>query len=326
MKNKKASSIILIFLITVFSVFAEVSLTEFSFAPEIGFLNGKIVENVWYVKVSNTDNTITFTPTTRMSRLDWQLDNSFFFGASTDFTFNDKYTVSFSFKNAVSGDCGIMEDYDWMNPITIGWENDPADEITNYSIHTNYLNNYTHINFLFGRIFYLGPKNNISLTPLFGLDIENTSFSGIGGWKTYKRDNWAKYNFEEGKKVISYSQSYIAPIVLLNSDFNFLKYLEACLNLSAVWINKLNCVDLHHAKGAYYNDRIENAWKLNAEAGLFFKINKSNKFGFKGTVTYIPDAYGFTYSSAESTTPDKTSIGGTSRFLWTYSFVYKIIF
>lgn len=318
MKNKKAASIILIFLITVFSVFAEVRLTEFSFAPEIGFLNGKIVENVWYVKVSNADNTITFTPTTRMSRLDWQPNNAFFVGADTGFTFNDKYTVSFSFKNAVSGDSGIMEDYDWLKTSN-------PDYLSRYSNHTNHINSFTQVDFCLKRLFFLTQNKSISIAPRLGFETQSFSFTGIGGWKTYDTDNWEKINFSNSS-VISYSQSFLAPVIGFDSDFNFLKYFEAQLNLSAIWIKKLDCYDLHILRNALFNDRIENAWKLNAEAGLFFKINKNNKFGFKGTVTYIPDAYGFTYPSAESTIPDKTSIGGTSRFLWTYSFVYKIIF
>ena len=151
MNNKKTISTFLIILLTAFSVFAEVELTEFSFAPEVGFLNGKIIENVWNVQVSSTGNTLTFTPTTKMSRLDWKLENSFFFGAATDFTFNNKYTVSFSFKNAVAGDCGIMEDYDWLkvsNP----------DHLSCYSIHQNYINSFTQIDFCFKSPFYFGQK------------------------------------------------------------------------------------------------------------------------------------------------------------------------
>lgn len=318
MNNKKTISTFLIILLTAFSVFAEVELTEFSFAPEVGFLNGKIIENVWNVQVSSTGNTLTFTPTTKMSRLDWKLENSFFFGAATDFTFNNKYTVSFSFKNAVSGDSGIMEDYDWLkvsNP----------DYLSRYSKHTNHINAFTQVDFYLKRLFYLGQKKSISIAPRLGFETQTVSFSGIGGWRTYDYENWEKINFEDSP-VISYSQSFIAPAFGFDSDFNFLKYFEAQVNLYAVWAKKLDCYDLHIIRNALFNDRIEDVWKLNAELGLFYKLNKNNRFGFRGTVSYTPDSYGFTYPSAESTTPDKTSIGGTSRFLWTYSFVYKIIF
>ena len=327
MKNKFSTSAILSFLfLAIFQtqVYSKDSQVKVSIAPEVGFFSGKIIENVWYADVSNSATTTTLTPTTNMSRLDWQVQNSFYWGFDSDFTINDNITFLLSIKNAISDTCGVMEDYDWLNPITRIWRNDPPDELTNYSIHTNYLNNYTHINFMFGKIFYFGAKDNITLTPYFGLDIEHINFSGIGGWRTYKKDNWVKMDFGEGEKVISYSQSYAAPVLLLNSDFNFGRFFETCLNLSAVWIKKLDCIDLHHAKNAYYNDRIENAWSLGAELKLFFKINSHNKIGLKGGINYMPDAYGFTYNSKTDTSPDSSTLGGTSRLLWNYSFVYVI--
>lgn len=328
MKNKVSIFAFISFLCVLFfqaQMYCEESKLKVSIAPELGFLSGEIVENVWYVNSSENGSKTTLTPTTRMSRLDWQIENSFNWGFNTDFTFNNKYTFLFSIKNAISQNCGVMEDYDWLNPITRGWLNDPADELTNYSIHTNYMNNYTHINFMIGRIFYLGQNKNIGLTPLFGIDIENISMSGISGWYTYKKDNWKKFYFDD-EKVISYSQSYAAPILLLNADFNFARYFEVCLGLSAVWIKELDCIDLHHAKNTYYNDRIENAWNFGAELKFFFKIKERNKIGIKGGINYIPDAYGFTYNSKTDTMPDTTSLGGTSRLIWNYSLVYVFRF
>ena len=322
MKNKKTFSKILIFLITSICVFAEVKLTEFSFAPEVGFLNGKIVENVWYVQTSITNNTMTFRPTTRMSRLDWQPENAFFFGTATELSFNDKYKFSFSFKNAITGDSGIMEDYDWLNPIF--WPNDPEDETTNYSIHTNHLKNFTLVQFSLGRIFNLNKNKSIIITPHFGMQVNTFDFTGLDGWSTYKKNKWQKNYFTN--KVISYSQNFIAPLLGFTANIHFLKYFEANIDLSTLYVYEIDCMDIHYLTKNTYNDRIENAWKFNAELGLFYKLNKNNRFGFRGTISYIPDSYGFTYPSSEATKPDTTTIGGTSRLLWTYSFVYKIIF
>ena len=317
---------LLLFIFFPAQIFCENSQIKVSLAPEAGFLSGKIVENVWYVTSEQTETSTILTPTTRMSRLDWQEQNSFYWGFDSNFIINDSFSFLMSFQNAISDTCGVMEDYDWLNPITEKWKNDPADELTNYSIHTNYLSNYTHIRLLFGKIFYLDPKDNISLTPSFGIDIEHIHFSGIGGWKTYKSEKGIKKYFGEDEKVISYSQSYAAPIFSLNSDFNFTSFFETCLNLSVSWIKNLDCIDIHHAKNAYYNDKIENAWNLGAEVKLFFKINSHNKFGVKGGINYIPDAYGFTYNSKTDTIPDFSTLGGTSRLMWTYSFVYVFTF
>lgn len=300
--------------------FCEPCEVNFSFTPEIGFLNGTIVENVWYVNTSYSDTTITYTPTTRESRLDWQLENAFFFGAASDLTFNNKYTVSFTFKNAISGDSGIMEDYDWLNTSN-------PDYLSRYSRHTNYINTFTQIDFAIKRLFYIGRNKLISIAPCLGFETQNISFSGIGGWRTYDTENWEKIPFEN-KKVITYTQAFIAPFVSVITDFNFLNYFETLINISAVYIHKLNCIDTHHVKygGIVYNDRIEDAWKFNAELGFFYKINNNNELGFKGNISFIPDAYGFTYSSTTATTPDYTSMGGLSRFLWCYSVAYEIKF
>ncbi len=322
MKIKKVAAFIFPLLLCS-SIFCEPVNFNFSFTPEFGFLNGKIVENVWNAAVTRTNTTIVYTPTTKMSQLDWQLNNTPYFGAASDFIFNNKYSFLFSFKNALARDCGIMEDYDWLNPIK--WPKDPPDELTNYSKHTNHLNSYTLIDFTFGRIFFLDKKNNISITPRAGFEVETISFSGIGGWKTYKSDNWVVIPFND-TKVISYSQTYVGPILMINADFNFARFFETSVDLSALWSEKMNCIDKHHERNALFNDRIQNLFKLGAEAAVFYKINQNNKLGIKAGVTYIPESYGFTYGSETSTTPDQETMGGTNRFFWNYSLVYSIIF
>ena len=318
MVSKKVAAGIIAFVFSAFCAFSEVSITEFSFAPEIGFLNGKIIENVWNARVTQSGKTITYTPTTKMSRLDWQLDNSVFFGATTAFTFNDKINFDFSFKNAFAKTCGVMEDYDWLNI------SDP-DYLSRYSCHTNNLDTFTQVDFTVGRIFYIGRKKSFSITPHFGFETQIINFSGTGGWRTYDTDNWKKINFSEGK-VISYSQVFAAPVLKLCTDFNFLKYFETTLDLSAIFIEDLDCLDIHHLRSATFNDRIQDTWKLEGELGLFFKFLQMNKIGIKGNVSYIPESYGFTYSSYTENKPDPSTMGGTSRFLWSYSFVYVFYF
>ena len=138
-------------------------------------------------------------------------------------------------------------------------------------------------------------------------------------------DNWKKYSFED-KKVISYSQNYYAPVLSLEADFNYAKHFETTLKLDASWIKQIDCMDIHHAKNAQYNDRIQNAWKFGGNIGMYYKINQMHKLGLKGNIAYIPPAYGFTYGSTTSTSPDTSSLGGTSRLLWNYSFVYVFSF
>ena len=325
MKKNSGLSVFLISLILILfesQAFCQAK-ASISIAPELGFTNGKIVENVWYVDISETPQVLTLTATDPMSRLDWQMKNSMYYGLSFDFCLNELFKFSFGFKNANSYNCGIMEDYDWLNPID--WPDDDKDELTNYSIHTNYLNNFSYANFSLGLMFFLDKNKNISLTPSLGLEVENYSFAGIGGWRTYKKDNWKKYSFED-KKVISYSQNYCAPVLSLEADFNYAKQFETNLKLGVSWIKQIDCMDYHHAKGSQYNDRIQNAWKFAGTLGMYYKINQMHKLGVKGDISYIPPSYGFTYGSKTSTSPDSSSLGGTSRFLWNYSFVYVFSF
>ena len=168
MKNKYSIFTFISFLIFFqFQAFCQESSAKLSIAPEFGFVNGKIVEDVWNIKASTSGNTITYTPTTKMSRLDWQMENSFYFGFNSDLVINDKLNFWLSFKNAISRDCGVMEDYDWLNPVTSAWKDDPADELTNDSIHINHLENMIQTTLCAGWTFYLNQSTSISLTPRF---------------------------------------------------------------------------------------------------------------------------------------------------------------
>ena len=325
MKKKRFQLILLIplLLLTFLSQAFCQGKARISIAPEFGFTNGKIVENVWYAEKSEDTQAVTLTATDPMSRLDWQMNKSFYYGLAFDLFINELFRFSFAFKNSSSHNCGIMEDYDWLNPTS--WPDEPKDELTNYSIHTNYLNNFGHVDFLFGLVFFLDNNKNISLAPNIGFEMEYISFSGIGGWRSYKSDNWKKNSFNE-EKVISYSQNYFAPLLSLEADFNYAKHFETTLTLAASWIKKLDCMDNHHLKNSDFNDRIQNAWRFAANLGTYYKINQLHKFGIKGNISYIPSAYGFTYSSKTDTSPDTSSLGGTSRLLWDYSFVYVFSF
>ena len=318
MKNKKLTlTAIILFLITL-PIFSEINLTSFSFSPEIGFFNGKIIENVWYADVTQSGNKITYSPQNKMSRLDWMIDNTFFIGAGFSFVFNDKIDVNYSFKNLFSQNCGLMKDYDWLKP------SDP-DYLSRFSQHTNHLNSFTQIDFTIGRIFYIGENKNISITPRFGIEVQKYDFDGIDGWRTYDNENWQVVRFGE-EKVISYSQAFATPVLVLSADFNFLTYFEAVVDFSGMWISDICCIDTHHLRNALFNDRIQDTWKFEADLGFFFKINKMNKIGFKANLNYIPESFGFTYTSVTETTPDSSSLGGTNRLLWSYSLVYVFYF
>lgn len=323
MKDKKVFLTALIFLFS-FKLFS--ADFKFNFEPTVGFLYGSIIENVWYADVTVNGNTTTCKPTTRLSMLDWQLHNAPYSGAQFDFEFFEKVIFTFDFITAFNGPFGTMEDYDWKEPTE-------PDHLTNYSYHSNIVRSYTQINLLFGYKFNLGKKNIFSLTPKFGLHINIFDFDGKGGFKFYESDNWEPHSFPEENIVITYSQSFAAPNLLLDLQISPWKILDTNFTLGISYINKLDGRDNHKERknGIYFNDRIESAWLLQGALKIMFKLDKNNKLGLKGSVQFIPNAYGFTYYSEKSWNdlsekPDMSGLGGTARLLFTYALTYSFYF
>ena len=331
MKNKTAFLASIIFLFSV-PLFAQD--VQFSFEPEFGCIYGTIFENVWYASSRYSGNSIITTPTHRESQHDWQLQNAFYTGADVKLTLASHYDFDFNFKFALPGLAGIMEDYDWLNPIH--WPSDPADELTNYSIHLNYLENFTKIRFCLGYKFILNQNLNFSLTPKLGFETQSFYFTGKSGYSLYKSNGWEKQYFTYGATVITYSQAFIAPVAGLSMQIDFARHFEADLSLMLTYIHEYDAYDDHvekHNTGrtCYFDDKLEDVFIFDAAAKLFWKINEHNKIGIKGTVNLAPPAYAYTYSSATSfedlsDKPSLNDLGGTSRLLFTYALVYGFYF
>lgn len=321
MKNKKTilTAVIFLFSFRLFSVDF-----KFNFEPTFGFLTGTIIENVWNSKVSVSGNTTICTPTTRLSMLDWQLHNAMYSGAQMDFEFFEKLVVTFDFLTAFNGPYGTMEDYDWKDTTN-------PDHLTNYSYHTNVIHSFTQINLLAGHTFELGKKDIFSLTPKLGIQIQRFDFGGKGGFKFYESDNWEPHSFPEEAYVITYCQSFIAPNLLVDLQISPWSIFDTNLALGVAYINKLDGRDNHIERGLYFNDRIEAAWLLQAALKFMFKIGRNNKLGLKGSVQFIPNAYGFTYYSDKSwddlsKKPDLSGLGGTARLVFSYALAYSFYF
>lgn len=327
MKNKKTLFIFLFSLFLILSknkIFSEETKVEFSISPEFGLLNGKIVENVWNADMIPTNTGYIFEPTTKRSRLDWQINNTPYIGATIHSVFERHLVLNFNFMSAIKRSCGIMEDYDW-NP------NQP-DHLTNYSYHKNYLKSLSQINLNIGYAFNINKLFPISISPLLGIEIFNFVFSGRGGYRTYETENWEIKRYPDDKIVIDYEQSYVSPRLGLLTDFDFSRFFETKIHFFVSYINTLNAYDSHEIRSVYWHDELRNLWKFDARMELIFKINKSNHISFIGCINYIPDAFGFTYKSFTSkddfpSNPVNSALGGTNRFLWSYglSYIFKFV-
>ena len=321
MKNKKVS--LVIFFLCLIPALYGLEMTHCSIQPEIGFLNGKIIENVWNVKNSTSGKNLVYTPTTKLSRLDWQMENAPYFGIDFELGFDNNLFFGLGFINGISGAYGIMEDFDWKSP-------DP-DHLTNYSKHTNYIENMTIANFDIGYIFSIPTNFPFYIIPKFGFKFFDISYSGHGGYRQYEKENWVKKYWKNDAIVIEYTQNYLVPHLCVSTGLDITRFVSTELNLFISYSKLYNAYDIHSVRNEFFNDKIEKAWIFDADLNIFYNINSKSKIGLKGSIEYIPDSYGFTYYSSTtlndfSEQPLSANIGGTSRLIWTYSFIFKFLF
>lgn len=306
----------------------------FTISPEFGLLYGQITENVWYVNQKKTSTQTTYTPTTRMSRLDWEMENAPYFGAAMNLTFKRRFSFDFSFSSALSRENGAMEDFDWLNPVNPKWQNDPLDELTNYSVHKMLISDYTKVAFAFGYNFYPDKKENIRLTPTLGVQAQSFDFTGIGGYYLYKINNFNTLSFPQNAKVINYRQSYLAPFTGVSAWAYLFNFLDTGIDINAIYSHRINAYDNHIQKNntgeaCYYKDELQDVFILDAQLSVLCRITKHNKIGIKGGITFSPDSYGFTYYSAKSfddlnKTP-ASELGGSSRLIFNFAVVYSFV-
>ena len=323
MKNKKLILTIVFLILLKFCFFSMPWTFDFSIAPEFGFLNGVITENVWNADMELNGTRQVYFPTTKLSQLDWQMNTSPYFGAQFDVLINNHFLFNLGFYNAVKNDCGVMEDYDWKIY-------SQPDHLTNYSIHTNKLIYLYQINFDLGYLFFPKAQIPVSISPRIGLRYFAFDFTGNGGYRTYEDDNWKKIEFSDSV-VIEYEQSYFAPRLSLYLNINTDQSIEFEFGSGVSYINQFDAFDIHKVRNEYFNDRIQSAWLLDYEIKLLKKINANNKIGIKWTLNAMLDSLGFTYYSNTTknnfeTTPMSGSLGGTDSFVWRYALCYIIKF
>ena len=182
-------------LVIVNFIFAENKIVSVDAKANISLLNGSISEYVFDPASHNTDDVL--------SRLDWDVKNVPIVSASVDLTlFKYAYFnlgAGFGFPSTPSGN---MQDYDWLN----------GTELTNYSIHDNFLNSYRNIFVKIGYNFCLPLK--ITITPFVAYNYEYLGFDSFDGYEECKLDY---YNYREKEElsgiVISYFQETNAFLV-----------------------------------------------------------------------------------------------------------------
>ena len=323
--NKKASFTLFVLLITSFT-FAQNKIISVDAKANISLLNGSISEYVFAPASHNTDDVL--------SRLDWDVKNVPIVSASVDLTlFKYAYFnlgAGFGFPSTPSGN---MQDYDWLNCIPIknggfGLPKQYGTELTNYSIHDNFLNSYRNIFVKIGYNFYLPLK--ITITPFVAYNYEYLGFDGFDGYRKYKKENWQKIEFSGN--VISYFQetnAFLVGIKLISPVLFNLK-IDGEFLISP-YTSNINALDKHHIRKTHFMDLMPWSYQLQSSLNLSYSIQKHHKIFVQGFLQYIPvskgnDYFRYTDENGNYTptywTIDKSCQGGTSRFLWQISLGY----
>ena len=309
--NKKAFFTLFVLLITSFT-FAQNKIISVDAKANISLLNGSISEYVFTPASHNTDDVL--------SRLDWDVKNVPIVSASVDLTlFKYAYFnlgAGFGFPSTPSGN---MQDYDWLN----------GTELTNYSIHDNFLNSYRNIFVKIGYNFCLPLK--ITITPFVAYNYEYLGFDGLDGyWECKILDFYKKVEFSGS--VISYFQEtnaflvgvkLISPVLFnLKIDGEF---------LISPYTSNINTLDKHHLRQTHFIDLMPWSYQLQSSLNLSYSIQKHHKIFVQGFLQYIPvskgnDYFRYTDENGNYTptnwTINKSIQGGTSRFLWQISLGY----
>lgn len=324
--NKKAFFTLFVLLITSFT-FAQNKIISVDAKANISLLNGSISEYVFDPASHNTDDVL--------SRLDWDVKNVPIVSASVDLTlFKYAYFnlgAGFGFPSTPSGN---MQDYDWLNCIPknggFGLPKQYGTELTNYSIHDNFLNSYRNIFVKIGYNFYLPLK--ITITPFVAYNYEYLGFDGFDGYRKYKKENWQKIEFSGN--VISYFQetnAFLVGIKLISPVLFNLK-IDGEFLISP-YTSNINALDKHKhpEKRIHYIDLMPWSYQLQSSLNLSYSIQKHHKIFVQGFLQYIPvskgnDYFRYTDENGNYTptywTIDKSAQGGTSRFLWQISLGY----
>ena len=298
--------------------------------PEIALMNGFVKEYVFNDFCKNKDNV--------ESRLDWDVKNIAVFKIRGDFDILDYIYTGIDFSIAIPGKSGKMQDYDWLNSLggsdgtRSDWLNDPADENTDYSCHTNNLEKYMSFSFALGGNIQLPYE--IKLSPFISYDYDYIGFYASDGYGIYKDLEGGQIDYYG--KVISYKQesnafslgikfqSTAVPHTWLYSDFS----VSPALTFT-------NAMDYHYEYGnpknaTAYWDKFSYLWQLKTNMKAQYIFNENHSAGLAGFIQYVPRQKGRTYQKefvngklAKGTWTELIVKGGLERLLWSVSLSYS---
>ena len=323
---KKNLFSLIIFLTIYSSIFAlDNNYLSFRITPRFEIVNGSINEFVFNENTNNTDH--------KESQLDWDIKTISTFGINADFNLVKYINIGLDGSVGIPVKSGNMQDYDWLN--FRYWPQDPHTELTNYSIHDNYLLKYMTFSVSGGGNIKIPA--NITITPKLAYYYELISLDGRDGYKRYKSNNGIKEDFSG--KVISYLQEMNAFLLGFSVTVETLPqaYFYADFFISP-FTTLVNALDYHYINsetkgyGTLYWDNCSNIFQLQSHIEAQYKFNKNHSAGLSASLFYIPISNGDTRTktidsegniiSTTWTAPSKNT-GGTSRLIWSLGINYS---
>jgi outer membrane protease len=274
---------------------------SFEFTPSIGVLTGTVSEYVFY----DTGDT--------ESQLDWQQYAVPYIQAKETIRAYNAF-LNVSLLSAIPFECGIIEDYDWLN--------DDTSILSDYSCHDLYLDKRFDITANAG---YTFNYNKFFIAPGLGVTYRSQKWSGYDGYGQDGDDDvWTEDTdkTEYSGNVISYEQSIVMPFISLQSGYAINQKMNISLDLLVYPYLYINDIDNHYTKDKEYLDEMRGGGGISIGSTITYKkialqISYEYLYVDDGTIYYTTIGSSDTtiYESADAT-------AGTSSSLFSISVLY----
>lgn len=276
--------------------------------PSFGVMFGRASEHV-YLDYDYYEGIKDYNP--KLSQLDYDFTFPYFSLNIDSILFKFLYLCG-SFSIGIPLECGIMQDYDWLNGYSPNhqW----ANELTNYSKHENHLDSY------FDCKLNIGPNinilNKVSLIPLVGFGLDSIQFSASNGKCKYGVVKDGAYTpisseneeFELSGKDIIYSQyssavnggSLIQFNLGLKYSLDFIPRIKILGSFLFYPFYTISSYDYHIRTNTEYISVVEHSFKFSTDLQVSFKINSFLFAGVFGQFDIVPQLRGVSYSKYAS--------------------------
>ncbi len=272
---------------------ADVSLINWHVTPRLSVSGG-----VGYL--SGTAKEFVYDPSSgsKLSELDWQLNNAAIVKGAADLALTDWFSLSLSGWTAIGSD-SVLDDYDWLVPSTTQW--------SDHSHHSDTrLRSATQTTL--GVALRLYHAHDVSLSAVAGYQWTQFKWRAYGGSYVYTTTTFRDTigSFTPGQLVGAYSQHYQTPFLGiagtydLNSDWQ----LSAALKGSP-WGVSGSDLDNHALRSTIFTESTSKSQFFSMSIGAAYAFNARTQLA--GTIDYQSYSQGKASSSALDQTTGTTS-------------------